>query len=262
MAKNYDEKPFGDVAAGWKSQLLCEAEEIAPTEEVLSLLKAESFEELLSLGKALDRQLRYRESIEVYTRAIALDPMSLEALRLRAGRYLSTLQVKNALRDFAGCLSLGGDKAEIWYRMGICHYFAGEYREAMEVLERAYPLFDEEMGVAVMYWHTMAALREKKSPSLLYRGYEDDMDIGHHTAYHFAMSAAAGKLGWDEIEDRLAREEDDLEYSIMAYGAAQVGKSRGHGEEAEKLLETVLDRDSFWISFGWLAAFADRQREN
>lgn len=52
----------------------------------------------------------YRESIDAYTEGLKLEPQNLPLLRLRAGRYLTTLECDLAIADFEICLSLGAEK--------------------------------------------------------------------------------------------------------------------------------------------------------
>ena len=105
------------------------------------------------------------------------------------------------------------------------------------------PLCDEEMGIAVMYWHTLSAARAKKPPALL-KDYHPGMAVGHHTAYEKAMLQM--------LED----EKDDLEYSIVLYGLLQYPDC----DEQECLYEKLLSRGGFWPSFAYLAAWNDRSR--
>ena len=53
------------------------------------------------------------------------------------------------------------------------------------------PLCDDEMGIAVLYWHTLSAVRTEKAPTLL-KYYRPDMAVGHHTAYEKAMRVWSG----------------------------------------------------------------------
>ena len=63
----------------------------------------------------------------------------------------------------------------------------------MEVFEGCMPLCDDEMGIAVLYWHTLSAARTEKAPMLL-KYYRPDMAVGHHTAYEKAMRVWSGTM--------------------------------------------------------------------
>jgi len=246
---------FADIHANAASQLGNAPCGITDSPEVAALRSGTTYEELLQLGKALCYQLRYHEAIEVYSRAIALAPNHIAAIRQRAARYITTLQPEKAIRDFLRCRELGGDEMDISYRLGICYYLSGRYAEAMEELTHCLPLCDDEMGIAVIFWHTLCAWRINRMPVLLYRGYREDMQVGHHTAYAFAMALAAERISLTQARNMLQNQPDDLEYSIMAYGVAEFMEH--NGMDAAALRKKLLARDGFWISYCYVAAWKD-----
>ena len=116
------EYPFDELHAGVESQIMNLPSGI-PDSEAVTQAKAlpDSVGKFMALGKALSRQLRYREAIDAYTEGLESEPESLPLLRLRAGRYLTTLQNDLAIADFEKCLSLGADKPDCLYRIGLAH---------------------------------------------------------------------------------------------------------------------------------------------
>lgn len=250
------EYPFDALHAGIESQILNLPAGI-PDFEAVTQAKAlpDSIEKFLALGKAFSRQLRYREAIDVYTEGLKLEPENLPLLRLRAGRYLTTLQSNPAIADFEKSMSLGAERLDCLYRIGLAHYYAGRYAQALETFEKCMPLCDEEMGIAVLYWHTLSAVHAEKASTLL-KYYRPDMAVGHHTAYEKAMRVWSGTTPLAAALEMLEREEDDLEYGITLYGLLW------HPDCAEKarLSKVLLRRDGFWPSFAYLAAWNDRSR--
>ena len=248
------ESPFDALHAGIESQILNLPAGI-PNSQAIRQAKSlpDSVEKFCALGKALSRQLRYREAIDAYTEGVKLEPENLPLLRLRAGRYLTTLQSDPAIADFEKCLTLGAEKLDCLYRIGLAQYYAGRYEQAMEAFEGCMPLCDDEMGIAVLYWHTLSAVRTEKAPTLL-KYYRPGMAVGHHTAYEKAMRVWSGTTPLAAALEMLEREEDDLEYGITLYGLLW------HPDCAEKarLSQMLLRRDGFWPSFAYLAAWRDR----
>lgn len=250
-------KYFSDIHADAASQLDGRPHNLTDSPEISALRHSESYDDLLSLADALKFQLRYREAIRVYTKAIMLRPEELAPLRKRAGLFLSTLSPDEALSDFKACLRAGGDKTDILYRLGICHYLKREYPNAMAVFEECLPLCNDEMAVAAIYWHTLSAWRCGADPLLLTEHYHSGMDVGHHTAYNFSMSMAYGYTDFFQALSHIEDEKDDLEYSIKAYCMYIYLLKLGKNAESERLLEEILARDSFWISFAYIAAWND-----
>ena len=247
------EYPFDALHAGIESQILNLPAGI-PDSQAVTQAKAlpDSIEKFLTLGKALSRQLRYREAIVAYTEGLKLEPENLSLLRLRAGRYLTTLQSDLAIADFEKCLSLSAEKLDCLYRIGLAQYYAGWYEQAMGTFERCMPFCDDEMGIAVLYWHTLSAVRTGTVPVLL-KNYRPDMAVGHHAAYEKAMQVWSGTTPLAAALEMLESEKDDLEYGITLYGLLW------HPDCAEKahLSQMLLHRDGFWPSFAYLAAWKD-----
>ena len=247
------EYPFDALHAGIESQILNLPAGI-PDSQAIRQAKSlpDSVEKFRALGKALSRQLRYREAIDAYTEGLKLEPENLSLLRLRAGRYLTTRQSDPAIADFEKCLTLGAEKLDCLYRIGLAQYYAGRYEQAMEAFEGCMPLCDDEMGIAVLYWHTLSAVRTEKAPTLL-KYYRPDMAVGHHTAYEKSMQVWSGITPLSAMLQMLESEEDDLEYGITLYGLLL------HPDciEKEHLSQNLLRRDGFWPSFAYLAAWKD-----
>lgn len=247
------EKPFDDLHAGIESQILNLSAEVPDSDDVKKARKlGRSPEGLLALGRALSRQLRYREAIQAYSTALTLEDGNMTALRLRAGRYLTTLQSDLAVADFERCLCLGAEKLDCLYRIGLAHYYAERYEQAAETFRQCMPLCDGEMGIAVIYWHTLSVCRAGGMPSLLGQ-YHSGMSVGHHTAYEKAIQVWVGEATLSDMLAGLEKESDDLEYCIVLYGLL----FHPHCTTRKELLAKLLHRDGFWPCFSYLAAWND-----
>lgn len=250
------EYPFDKLHAGIDSQVDNLPAGI-PDSEAVEQAKSmpHTVKKYNALGKALSRQLRCREAIEAYTEGLKLEPQNLSILRLRAGQYLTTLESDLAIADFETCLSMDGENLDCLYRVGLAHYYAGRYEKAMETFENCMPMCDEEMGIAVIYWHTLSSTRAGKAPLLL-KLYHPNMAVGHHTAYEKAMQVWGGVMSFATILRELESETDDLEYCIALYGLLW------HSDCTERaaLGKNLLARNGFWSGFSYLAAWNDRRK--
>lgn len=250
---------FAEEHASPESQFENTPHDLTDTPQVQEKRDAADFEGLMELGKALCWQLRHREAVEVYSKAIRLRPEEISGYRQRAARYITTLQPEKAISDFLRCRELGGDPHDLCYRLGICHYLSGDYGAAMEELEVCYPLCDEDMGIAVIFWHTLSAWRCGKEPTLLREKYYPGMDVGHHISYEFVMRTASGNLSLMDAVLQLGQERSDLEYSIKAYGIYAILMKMQETDLAQMLLEVLIKRDKFWISYAYIAAWNDNR---
>ena len=147
---------------------------------------------------------------------------------------------------------------DLKYKKGIGYYYLGLYEECMREEAECYPFFDDEMGVAAIYWHTLAAFRSGKEPVLLNEKYHYGMDVGHHTAYNKALAAAKGILPLGSALKMLSFEHRPLEYSIFSYGIACYLQTIGRTEDADEMLKKIVADDRFWITYSYLAAWNEK----
>ena len=252
---------FCDIHSSYINELGGESLIIEDSEDVISTrVNAHDAESFVLYGKALAKQLRYRDAIAAYSKALEFDSNSYDAHRLRGGRYLTTLDLDNAFKDLEWCLNAKGENTDVLYVLGLTAFYSEKYNLAREYFERAILYSDDEMGVAIIYWHTIASLREKEEATLLNDKYHMGMDIGHHTAYDKALSLFKGYLSMDSVESMLEDEDNDLEYSMIEYGIANYYQAKGDMGKAKKALDNVLSRDGFWPSFAFIGAWNDRSR--
>ena len=250
---------FADAHASPASQLQNAPCPLRDTQEAAALRGSKSYEDLMRLAQALDFQLRYRESIPVYSQAIALRPQDPGAYRKRAARYINTLQPDLAIQDFDKCLQLGGDPGDGTYRRGIACYLAGDYAAAMADEARSFPLLTDEMKIAALYWHTLSAWKSGASPALLLSHGSGGIDPGHHTAYAAVLALAEGALPLAEMQQKLQAEQSDLEYAMLAYGTSAYLRAQNQPVPANALLKSILPRDSFWICYAYIAAWNEQK---
>lgn len=256
-------KFFADIHADKESQLLGTFCNIEDTVEVQKLREDKTYEGFLNLAKEFRFQLRYRDAIEACSEAMKQKPEGKEAYRQRAGAYLTTLQIEKARKDFQRCRELGQDRLDVSYRLALCFYLQEEYEKAMEELEQIWELCDDEMGIAVIFWHTLSAWKLRKRPELFLKYYRTDMEVGHHTAYAFLIEALL-KEGSLQMAEKGLESAEDLDFSMIGYGLYVYYQFLGMKEKAQMLLREIIKKDRFWISYGYLAAWQEsiKQKEN
>ena len=112
------------------------------------------------------------------------------------------------------------------------------------------------MKIAIIYWHTLCCLQANIAPSLLPE-FHSDMNVGHHTAYQFAVSVFAGKINADAALAQLEDEKDDLNYVIAAYGLCGCLSPTGRAKECDVLKGKLLACSKVWPCIAYLAAVGD-----
>lgn len=245
---------FDKIHASWETELYGLPCGLADSPAIQKAKREANFADL---GKAYSKQLRYREAATALSLELDDWGEDLSILRQRAGKYLATLQTALARQDFLRCGELGADELDISYRLGLCDFYDGNYEKAMAYFADVLPIADDEMGIAIIYWHTICAWRCGEDPALLGQ-YHTGMKVGHHTGYERAVRLWAGKESLTDSLINLCGETEDLEFSIIAYGVARYLLHTGTEDQGEYLLKVIRKRDGFWISFAYLAAWTDQ----
>ena len=225
------------------------------TEEMFWLREADDYQSKLSLGNALAAQYRFRDAIDAYGEAMRIradDP----ALYIRlGGAYLTLLRFDEAFDAYNRSIVLGADPKSAAYPLGVWHYLNGDYAAAAQYFADCLPC-DDEMKIAVIYWHTLCCFRANTEPFLL-PDYHGGMDVGHHTAYLLAVSVFAGGVCADTALEELENEEDDLNYIVAAYGICRYLSVIGKAAESDFLMKKILSRNAVWPCISYLAAYTD-----
>ncbi len=228
---------------------------IEDTEEMFWLRESDDYQSKISLGNALSAQYRFHDAITAYLSAEAIrdnDPMLY--LRL-GGAYLTIRKFDEAKAAYDRSLFLGISQKTIAYSIGIWHYFMKDYANAVKWFEKCLPC-DDEMAIAVIYWHTLGCLRMGADASLL-KEFHSDMAVGHHTAYRLAVSALSGNESLENAVIRTEQLQSDLDYVIAAYGISIAFEVKGQTKESHRLKKQLLLRDSIWPCVSYLAAWGD-----
>ena len=248
------------IKASLESQLggaVCEAED---TEEMFWLRQTDDYQSKVALGNALSAQYRFREAAEAYRQAgrIRQDDSTL-FLRL-GGALLTLREFEDAKEAYEEALRLGASEKAASYPLGVWHYLRGEYGIAARRFGQCLPC-DDEMAIAVLYWHALCCLRQGQMSTLL-REYRPDMQVGHHTAYRDAVALFAGKTTAEAAAEKWAGEKDSLNRVIIGYGIGRFLFASGERERGKAVYAKVLACKDVWPCISYLAAWNDVCGEN
>ncbi|MCI8733784.1 MAG: ATP-dependent sacrificial sulfur transferase LarE [Clostridia bacterium] len=214
---------------------------------------------LLALGDALAYQMRYNEALEYYGKARNAFPNDYECHRKCGARYLSVLDISSAQREFLWCLKRTDDELDIRYRLALCAYYSGDYDTALLRFEECYALCKNngEMYVAVLYWHIQCLVRLGRSVKPALERCCDRLDCGHHIGY---MQTVRLFMSGEENIESVIENDDELNLSIYRYGYYAYLLYNGRKDEAARELDAVLELNTYFSSFAYLGAYAEKQR--
>lgn len=215
-------------------------------------------ENLLALAGALCFQLRYKEAAEFYEKILAGAPSNYAANRKLALCMLKTRNFGKARELLAVCDRLNPASLDVIYRQGLCEFYDGNFERAEEYFINCYPLTRDngDMYIAVIYWHLLTLVRLGKDTGAALAEYSSDIQIGHHVGYLLTCKLFAG-------EDTLAHltesteDAEEMTRTLLLYGVYHYEKMRGKRTAARAALSEMLDKQTYWGSFAWIAAYGD-----
>ncbi|WP_411279870.1 tetratricopeptide repeat protein [Gemmatimonas sp.] len=226
---------------------------------------------------------RLRESIEVYTRGIALYPANPWLYRHRGHRYISVRDFPAAVRDLERATELVQGKPDevepdgqpnakntpigtlhsnIGYHLALAHYLMGDFPKAATVAQREVDsATNDDRRVSMAHWLYMSLRRSGRDADAakvlvpMNRG----MNIIENQAYHRLMLLYKGELPPDSVLTAAPGGELSVTDASAAYGVANWHWYSGREAEATALWQRIVDGGQ-WGAFGTVAAEAELAR--
>jgi len=233
-------------------------------------------------GRRLAYVGHYREAVAVFDHGRKLHPDSARLLRHRGHRFLTLRDLEAARDDLrAAARLLEGEpdalepdgapnahgvprstlQGNVWYHLGLAHFFLGEPDEAARAFEQALERsrWNDDMLCASSYWLHLGLRRcgrEAEARAVL-EPIHAGMDVLENHAYHDALLHFKGELSWEEVappEGSLG-----LPAATRSFGLACARLSAGEVEEAQALFRRIVD-EAPWPAFARLGAEAELAR--
>jgi len=226
---------------------------------------------------------RLRESIEVYTRGIALDSTNPWYYRHRGHRYISVRDFDSAIADLERAATLvqgkpdivepdgqpnaqntpiGSLHSNIDYHLALAYYLKGEYEKALPVYQRDLAeAKNDDRRVSVTHWLYMSLRRLKRDDEAA-RALDPinlDMKVIENDAYYRLVKLYKGLLPADSVLKVGPSGEMSVTDATAAYGLANWHLYNGRSAEAEALFKRIVAGGQ-WGAFGYVAAEGELAR--
>ncbi|MDP1890116.1 MAG: prolyl oligopeptidase family serine peptidase [Gemmatimonadaceae bacterium] len=224
-----------------------------------------------------------RESIEIYTRGLAIHRDNPWLLRHRGHRYISVRDFDAAVRDLdlAAVLVVGKPDivepdgqpnprgipigtlhSNIGYHLALAHYLRGDWTKAAAVARREVDIAtNDDRRVSMAHWLYMSLRRSGRDAEAarLVAPMRRDMNIVENEAYHRLMLLYKGELPADSVLATGADGQMSVSDVSAAYGVANWHLANGRRAEGVRLLQRIVATGQ-WGAFGTIAAEADLAR--
>jgi tetratricopeptide (TPR) repeat protein len=233
------------------------------------------------LGRRTAYLGRYREAIDIYTRALAAHPDEPRLLRHRGHRYISVRRFDLAVADLERAAQLVAGKPDevepdglpnarnipvsslqtnIWYHLGLAHYLLGDLEKAREAFAQCLSLStNADMRVSTTHWlyMTLRRLGRVGEAEALLEPIRPDMDVIENRAYHLLTLMYKGDIPPEAIP---GLSNGDADGPTLGYGLGDWYLYNGRREDAVKAFREILTWKDQWSAFGYIAAEADLKR--
>ena len=238
-------------------------------------------DQLIWIGRRLGYLWRMDEAIETYSKGLERWPNYAPLLRHRGHRKISLRDFDGAIADLTRAAALIEGKEDIiepdglpnakniplttlgfniWYHLGIAHFFKGEFEPAVAAIRTAKTFgrgFDDNL-VATTDWEYMCLRRlgRHDEAAKLLEPIHAAMDIIENNSYHRRLLMYKGELKPDDL---LGKAEDEVAIATQGFGVGHWLLLEGKTDEAKRVLEKVVSGPQ-WPSFAFIAAEAEVAR--
>ena len=242
----------------------------------------QSAEAVIWVGRRLAYLGRFRESIDVYSQAIARHPDEPRLYRHRGHRYITIRKFDEAIVDLARASRLvRGQPDEIerdgapnpagvprstlqsnvWYHLGLAHYLKGDFAAALDAYREGMKAskVNDDMLVATTDWlyMTLRRLRRDDEARQALEPIAEKMDVLENGAYHARLLMYKGLRTPESVLN--LNTADDIQIATQGYGVGNWHLVNGDRAKAKEIYDRVVAGKA-WGAFGFIAAEADLKR--
>ncbi|HTK39010.1 MAG TPA: hypothetical protein VL325_10995 [Pyrinomonadaceae bacterium] len=233
------------------------------------------------LGRRTAYLGNYKDAIRIFSEGLSRYPTDARFFRHRGHRYITIRCFDEAIKDLDRAANLVRGKPDqsepdglpnakniptstlqtnIYYHLGLAHYYKGEFDAADTAFSQAYSLAkNSDMQVAAANWVYMSKMRKGKSmeANQFILKIADGLDVIENGDYYTLIKLYQGKMKPEEIANKL--NSNSLSNATLGYGLGNWYLYNGRREEAIKLFRHIVAGDQ-WGSFGYIAAEAELKR--
>lgn len=251
------------------------------SDSLLSIIKSKpslSEDDYVEVGRLLVTGNRFRDAIANYTEGISKYPESFRLYRWRGHRYINLRQIDDAIVDLnkardlmasqPEAMEIGGDgkptattQHQVWYHIGIYHYFKKDYASCAAAFEKALEATKEPnniAGASDWLYNAYQRMGEKSKAENVLTPFTLDYPIEDKTYPYFRRLLLFKKLITpDELVD-LSKDPATMTVQDMTklYGLANFYAYNGNADQANELYKKVILTDQ-WAGFACAGAELD-----
>jgi tetratricopeptide (TPR) repeat protein len=238
-------------------------------------------EALLWYGRRAADLGHLREAVDILTRALARFPDDPRLLGQRGHSYITLRRFDLAVADLERATRLAADRPDqpepaetpvkkspntlrsnLWFHLGIAHYLAGSFEEAVRAERECLRLPaapDREAGARFWSYLALRRLGRDVEARQTLAPVRPNMAVIESRAYLLLMLMFKGELTPDSLLSPDAAGADPIDQATLRYGVGTWFLAEGKREDAVRIYRELLGLGQ-WHSFAHTAAEADLRR--
>ncbi len=231
-----------------------------PVARAQAALSAEpkNVERFIQLGVAQSGARQFREAIQTFTRAMAIEPNNAMLYRWRGHRYLSVRELDKAQADLAKGLKLDSTNYGILYHLGIVRFARGDFAGAAQLFARAQPRAPdagELAGSTDWLWMSLMRAGRKADAEAMLARRPDSLPVDN--AYARRLKLYRGEIAPDSVIT--SADTADVQAATLAYGLGDWYLVRGDTARAKTYFERSV-KSGGWPAFGFIMSEVELRR--
>jgi tetratricopeptide (TPR) repeat protein len=222
---------------------------------------------IVALSKAQAARRQYKEAVASDTAGLTQAPNNGTLLVERGHYELGLREFAAAKRDLKRASELTPDVQEVFYHLGLAHYFLGEFVDAGAAFGKARDLSKNDDGVISssnwMYASLRRAGKDAEAEEVLKRITPDMKNADAHEVFYLKLLRFfQGKMSEEEVLPP-APQGDDLEaelaFDTTAYGVANWDLTHDKTKHAKELFSEIVQGQA-WNTFGFVGSEVELKR--
>jgi|CXWL01.1.fsa_nt_gi tetratricopeptide (TPR) repeat protein len=226
---------------------------------------------------------RYKDTIAIFTKAIARWPQDARLYRHRGHRYITLRCFDDAIKDLEQAAKLakgrtdevepdgmpnarniptGTLQSNIWYHLGLAYYLKGDFKRALNAYKECMKVSkNNDMLAATSHWYYMALrrLEKNKDAERLLEPINGDFEVIENADYLKLLRLYRGEVKGEALMSEIGDKAETLGNASLGYGIGNWYLYNGDRDKAMDVFRKITAGNQ-WASFGYIAAEAELKR--
>ena len=215
-------------------------------------------DKFIQVGVAQSGVRQFREAIETFTRALAIEPNNAMLYRWRGHRYLSVRELDRAMTDLTRGFGLDSTNYGILYHLGIVRFARGDFSGAADAFTRAQPRAPdggERAGATDWLWMSLSRAGKGAAAKAMLDRHPDSLPAAN--AYVQRLKLYRGLIAPETVFT--PADTTDIQVATLSFGIGNWYLIRGDTAKAREWFQRSVASGG-WPGFGFIMSEVELRR--